>query len=167
MHLKASLTKLLKIIAADMRQSIVALILGTAILAGGGLLYLSKTVLSFFLLLLNTPIPVGATIAVVLLLGLYVRLKCKNIQSSIGPLYPACGVLWDSKFNMYCLSCKKPLKNSTISPSLFFCSDPKCNSKYPLKDNPGRDITKQEAVEIIKSSHNQANAADAKSRAAD
>ena len=40
----------------------------------------------------------------------------------------AFGALWDKNYNMRCLSCKKPLKNSTIGPSIFFCSDPKCNS---------------------------------------
>jgi len=44
----------------------------------------------------------------------------------------------------------KPLKNSSHSPSWYYCSDPKCNSKHILKDNNGKEITKQEAINLLK-----------------
>ena len=56
------------------------------------------------------------------------------------------GVSWDKNYNMRCSSCKKPLKESTTSTSLFYCSDPKCDSRYPLKDDIGTEITKRMAI---------------------
>ena len=62
----------------------------------------------------------------------------------------AFGVLWDKNYNMRCMSCHKPLKHSSLSPEMFWCSDPKCNSKYLLKDDNGNLLTKQEAINRIK-----------------
>ena len=81
-----------------------------------------------------------------------VPLEGQDTRSSIPNLYAEYGVFWDDKFNMRCLSCMKPLKNSSLGPSIFFCSDPKCNSKHILKDNLGNAITKQEAINKIKGS---------------
>ena len=84
-----------------------------------------------------------------LLLG---REKTQDTVAAATKFYSEYGVLWDEKFNMCCLSCNKLLKNSSFSPSIFFCSDPKCNSKHVLKDNLGNLITKQEAINKIKGS---------------
>lgn len=61
------------------------------------------------------------------------------------------GVAWDEQNNMRCLNCQKHLKNSSsdTDPSIFFCSDPKCNSKHILKKTDGRKITKQEAIDSM------------------
>ncbi len=67
-----------------------------------------------------------------------------------GRFRQAYGVLWDKKLNMRCMSCHKPLKHSTLGPEMFWCSDPKCNSKYPLKDDNGNLLTKQEAINRMK-----------------
>jgi hypothetical protein len=77
-------------------------------------------------------------------------------------LYSAYGVFWDTELNMHCLSCMKPLKHSTFGSSIFFCSDPKCNSKHVLKDDLGNDITKQEAINRMKASGRQLHQADGK-----
>lgn len=153
-HMKKLIIKILKTIFSDARQVIIGVIVLALFGGTTGVLYLSKTALAFSISILTIPTPLWATIALVLLLVLYVQLKGKKSQSSMIPLFSACGAFWDSKFNMYCLSCMKSLKNSTISTSIFFCSDPKCNSKHPLKDDSGRDITKQEAIDIIKTSVN-------------
>lgn len=165
--MKKLIIKILKTIFSDVRQAIVALIVVFLVSSIGGLLYLSKTALAFSVSILTIPIPLWATIVLVLLLVLYVQLKGKKSQSSRIPISSACGAFWDSKFNMYCLSCMKPLKNSTISTSIFFCSDPKCNSKHPLKDDSGRGITKQEAIDIIKTSVNNELTPTVKSEVAD
>lgn len=82
----------------------------------------------------------------------HMALGFTSIGDTHDNLYSAYGVFWDTKFNMHCLSCTKPLKNSTLGPSVFFCSDPKCNSKHILKDDLGNEITRQEAINRIRTS---------------
>jgi len=91
----------------------------------------------YVLLILLTIMTVTTTLFFILWIRIYWR---------YGRFQLAFGVSWDKNYNMRCSSCKKPLKESTTSPSLFFCSDPKCDSKYPLKDNFGTEITKQMAI---------------------
>lgn len=62
--------------------------------------------------------------------------------------YQAYGVLWDKRNKMRCLNCKKPLKYSSFSPSVFHCSDPKCDSKHTLRDSNGNYLTEKEAIEL-------------------
>lgn len=60
-------------------------------------------------------------------------------------------VYWDKNNKMRCLNCGKPLKaSSDPDPSIFFCSDPRCNSKHILKDERGKKITEQEAIDYMK-----------------
>jgi len=63
----------------------------------------------------------------------------------------AYGVLWDNGNNMHCPSCHKILKPSIDpeKPFLFWCSDPKCNNKCPLKNDEGKMITQKEAIELL------------------
>lgn len=61
----------------------------------------------------------------------------------------AFGVLWDNNRNMRCLSCKEPLKNSTMGPHIFFCSNPDCNSKHVLRNKEGTEMTRQEAETLM------------------
>ena len=75
-----------------------------------------------------------------------------RIYSKHERFHQAFGVLWDKEFRMYCLDCHKPLKYSSYDPSVFHCSDPKCDSKHTLRDEPGQKITKQQAIEFIKKS---------------
>jgi len=59
------------------------------------------------------------------------------------------GVLWDKNFNMRCMSCKKPLKESSDRPEIFFCS--KCNNKHVLRDDTGSFLIKKQAIELLAS----------------
>jgi len=151
MLLKATITRYLKAIFSDVRQAIVGAIVLALVGGTAGLLYLSKSLLSFSIQIANTPTPLWATVALVLVLGIYVRSRrhTRNLSSDV-LLHQAFGVSWDTDFNMHCLSCGTLLKNSTLSPSIFFCSDPRCNSKYILKDDDGKELTKQGAINILK-----------------
>jgi hypothetical protein len=88
-------------------------------------------------------------IALIISLVFHINQKQKNDLINTDILHKEFGVYWDSEQNMYCLSCKKPLKNSSYDPSIFFCSDPTCNSKYPLKDNDGTILTKFAAIKLM------------------
>jgi hypothetical protein len=151
MHLKETLLKVLKLIFGDLRRAVIGIIVVGLVAAGGGLLSISTTVLNYSVLIANTPTPLWATILLCLLLGLYIgiRKRKRNLPSGIS-FYQAFGVFWDDSINMHCLSCGTLLKNSTLGPSIFFCSDPGCNSKYILKDDNGKELTKQEAINILK-----------------
>jgi hypothetical protein len=35
-------------------------------------------------------------------------------------------------------------------PYLFWCSDPKCDNKCPLKTDEGKMLTKKQAIELLK-----------------
>lgn len=64
----------------------------------------------------------------------------------------AYGVFWDKKFNIRCLYCCTPLKNSSKDHGTFFCPNPNCKQKYILKDDDNNYLTKQEAIKRIKAS---------------
>ena len=82
MHPLQGLTKLLKSLGVDTRQAIVGLIVVGLISAYGGLLYLSKVVLNYSILLLTTPTPLWATISLVLLGYGYIYLIFHRSYSS-------------------------------------------------------------------------------------
>jgi hypothetical protein len=88
MHLKETLLKLLKVIVADIRRSIIGIIVAGLILAAGGLHLLSKTVLNFSTQLLCTPTPLWVTIALILLCGLYMHLRVQRNLSEKVPSNP-------------------------------------------------------------------------------
>ena len=67
-----------------------------------------------------------------------------------GRFFETFGVFWDKNDNMRCLSCKKPLKHSSTDQSIFYCSDPKCNSKHVLKKSDGTKITRGDALIHLK-----------------
>ena len=83
----------------------------------------------------------------ILFLILWVRLYLQY-----GRFHQAFGVLWDKDFRMHCLSCHKPLKYSSIDPSILNCSDRNCDNKHVLRDKLGQKITEQQAIELIKNS---------------
>ena len=62
----------------------------------------------------------------------------------------AFGVLWDKEYRMRCLACRKPLKKSTLGTSIFFCSDPNCNSKHVLRKDDGSLLTEEAAKFYLK-----------------
>lgn len=152
MHLNVLVLKILKTLAADTRHAIIGIVLTALIVGGGGILYLSRTTLDFLIFYLNRPTPIWATITLVLFFGMFtyfVSRKCNSSQ--VVNFRSEFGAFWDTELNMYCLSCGKPLKNSSLGPSIFFCSDPRCNSKHILKDDIGKELTRQEAMNILKS----------------
>ena len=78
------------------------------------------------------------------------RKDSHDSRKPAGELQEAFGALWDENHNPRCLSCKKPLKNSSVvDPATFYCSDPKCNSKHVLKDPKGFKITLEDAKRRI------------------
>ena len=91
---------------------------------------------------------VGAT-ALVISLVLHINKKQQNALVNATILHKEFGVYWDSELNIYCLSCKKSLKNSSYDSSIFFCSDPTCNTKLPLRDDNGVALTKQSAINLM------------------
>ena len=149
------ITKILKTILSDVRRTVIGVIVLALFGGTTGVLYLSKTALDFSIAIINIPTPLWATFAVVLLLGVYIHLRSRRPRLPSGTfLHQALGVLWDNDLNMHCLSCGAFLKNSTLSPSIFFCAHPGCNSKHVLKDDSGKELTKQEALNILKSANN-------------
>lgn len=74
MHLKAKITGWRKTIVSDIRQSIVGIIVGAAVVTYGGLLAISKTVLSFSIQIAKIPTPLWVTIVLALLCGVYIHL---------------------------------------------------------------------------------------------
>ncbi len=75
------LSKFLKMFVADTRRAIVSYIVVGLILAGGGVVILTKTVLNRLTQIANIPTPLWATIVLILLCGLYTYLKVAKILS--------------------------------------------------------------------------------------
>ena len=156
MHLKATLLGWLKVIVADIRKSIIGIIVASLILAAGGLHLLSKTVLTFSTQLLSTPTPLWATILLILLCCLYTCLKLWRHQRSYKPpnlqeeLREEFGVYWNNQYKLRCLKCKWPLKcaSKIHDPSIFFCSN--CDTKHALRDQNGNHLTEAQAIEQLK-----------------
>jgi hypothetical protein len=156
MHLKATLLGWLKVIVADIRKSIIGIIVAGLIVAAGGLHLLSKTVLNFSTQLLSTPTPLWATILLILLCCLYTCLKLRQHQKSYKPpnlqeeLREEFGVYWNNQYKLRCLKCKWPLKcaSKKHDPSIFFCSN--CDTKHALRDKNGNHLTEAQAIEELK-----------------
>jgi len=141
---------------SDFHSAILGIILGTLILAFGGIWVFSKNlwVLLKTTMLLPTPLWV-TTIFLALFVLVYIYLKNKTSipLSTPDPDYrEEFHVYWDKNFKMRCLNCGKPLKysSSDSDPSMFFCSDPRCNSKHILKDKQGKKLTEQGAIDLMK-----------------
>ena len=83
MPMKEWLLKHIKKIAERIETKVIDIIL--LALFGGtlGVLAFSETALDYFLLILNTPTPLWATIALVLLSGLYIYLKPSKVRASL------------------------------------------------------------------------------------
>ena len=59
------------------------------------------------------------------------------------------GVFWDNNNEMRCPACKKHLKPASNDPHLFWCIDPKCNNKLPLRTDEGELLTKAAAEALL------------------
>jgi len=123
----------------------------------GGLYNLLIYSQDLLLILVNLTTPLWATIALITLCCLYIYLKTRQYQNPQIPptvqedLHPALGVKWDTNFDIHCLYCGTLLKNSTHGPSIFFCANPHGKEKHVLKTDAGKELNKQEAINIMKS----------------
>jgi hypothetical protein len=122
----------------------------------GGILTFSKSLWSQFklIMVLPTPLWVGGSLLLFFLLSLiYLRRRTSVPLSKPDPEYrEEFHVLWDTNSKMRCLNCGKLLKysSSDTDPSVFFCCDPRCNSKHLLKDTNGNKISEQEALDRMR-----------------
>ncbi len=82
MHPLQGSVKLLKTLCSDIRQSIVSIVVGAAIVSAGSLLYLYKTVRDATIAILTTPTPLWVAILLVLLGCLYTYIKFRQIRLS-------------------------------------------------------------------------------------
>lgn len=155
MHPKATLIKWLKLFGGDTRQAIIGYILVLLILAGGGVVALSKTALTWVTHTANILTPLWATISLVLLCCLYIYLKTRQSQNPQKPpnvqeeLHEEFGVYWNSQYKLRCLKCKWPLKCASkhFDPSVYWCSN--CNTKHALRDPNGIHMTEAKAIEQL------------------
>ncbi len=59
------------------------------------------------------------------------------------------GVCWDNNNEMRCPACKNYLKPASNDTHLFWCIDPKCNNKLPLRTDEGKPLTKAAAEALL------------------
>jgi len=146
----------LKKVFSDLHSAIVGIIISALILGVGGIWVFSKNLWNLLktIILLPTPLWVTAILLVLFVMEyLYLKNKTSIPLSTPDPEYrEEFHVYWDKNNKMRCLNCGKPLKysSSDSDPSMFYCSDPRCNSKHILKDKHGKKITEQEAIDLMK-----------------
>jgi len=150
--MKPLLKGYLKKLVSDLHSAILGTIIASLILGLGGIWVFSKTLWIQLkaIMLLSTPLWATASLLVLLaLVYIYLRKKTSIPLSTLDPEWrEEFHVFWDKNNKMRCLNCGKPLKysSSDSDPSIFYCSDPRCNSKHILKDRQGRKMTEQEAI---------------------
>jgi hypothetical protein len=114
--MKQLLIKILKTLFADMRKSIMSIILGSALLSVGGVYLFAKNVWNLFLSTMQSPTPLWATIALVFLVGVYIYLKKSKVHSLSSTLKP--------KYYKYCPDCDYGIDANR---SEIYCN---CGTKY-------------------------------------
>jgi hypothetical protein len=142
----------LKKLFSDLHSAILSIFVGAIVLGVGGIWAFSKGLWIQLktTILLPTPLWVAAILAFLILVCIYYIKKTSVPLSTPDPEYrEEFHVLWDKNYRMRCLNCGKPLKysSSDTDPSVFFCSDPRCNSKHILKDKNGNKMSEQEAID--------------------
>ena len=158
MQLKATIRKWLKLFVGDTRQAIIGYILIALILAGGGVIGLSKTALTWVIRKANEPTPLWVNISIVLIsvLVLYLILKIRQHRNSYKhpanqeELREEFGVYWNNQNKLRCLKCKWPLKcaSKKHDSSIFFCSN--CDTKHSLRDKNGNHLSEEQAINKLK-----------------
>ncbi len=83
MHLKATLSKWLKLFFGDIRQAIVSYIVGGLILAGGSVVIFAKIARDWLIQRLGMPLPLWGAIVLILLCCLYTYIKVARIHSKL------------------------------------------------------------------------------------
>lgn len=143
---------------SDLHSTILGIIVGTLILSVGGIWVFSKNLWIILKTTMLLPTPLWVTIiSGLLFVEVYIYLKNKTSLPLSTPDPEYCEefhVYWDKNNKMRCLNCGKPLKysSSDSDPSIFFCSDPRCDSKHVLKDKNGKKLSEQEAIDRKKTS---------------
>ncbi len=85
--------------------------------------------------------------AIIIGISFLLLLFLLRLYLTYGRFREAYGSFWDKKFNMRCMKCHKPIKNSSYDVTIFFCSN--CNEKYPLRTADGNPLTKQQAIDLM------------------
>jgi hypothetical protein len=146
----------LKKVFSDLHSAIVGIIVGALIISVGSIWVFSKNLWNLLktTMLLPTPLWVTAIfLALFVMAYFYLRSKTSIPLSTPDPEYrEEFHVYWDRNNKMRCLNCGKPLKysSSDSDPSIFHCSDPRCDSKHVIKDKHGKKISEQEAIDLMK-----------------
>jgi hypothetical protein len=155
--MKNIFTLYLKKVFSDLHSAILSIIIAALILGAGGIWVFSKDLWIRLKTTMLLPTPLWVTtlfLALFVLVYIYLKNKTSIPLSTPDPAYrEEFHVYWDKNNKMRCLNCGKPLKysSSDSDPSIFFCSNPMCNSKHILKDKRGKKISEQEAIDLIKS----------------
>jgi hypothetical protein len=146
----------LKKVFSDLHSIILGIMVAALILSVGGIWVFSKNLWILLKTTMLLPTPLWVTIiflALFVLAYIYLKNKTSITLSTPDPEYrEVFHVYWDKNNKMRCLNCGKPLKysSSDSDPSIFNCSDPRCDSKHVLKDTFGNKISEQEAFDRMK-----------------
>ena len=145
----------LKKLFSDLHSAILGKIVAAFILSVGGIWVFSKKLWGILkdFMISQTPLWITITLLILTIFAYILLKKRTSIKlSTPDPEYrEEFHVYWDKNNKMRCLNCGKPLKaGSADDPSKFFCSDKRCDSKHILKDNQGKKITEQQAIEFMK-----------------
>jgi hypothetical protein len=145
----------LKKVFSDLHSAILGIIVTALILAAGGIWIFSKNLWNLLKTTMLLPTPLWVTtifLALFVLVYIYLKNKTSIPLSTPDPEYrEEFHVYWDKNNKMRCLNCGKPLKysSSDSDPSIFYCSDPRCDSKHILKDKRGKKLSEQEAIDLM------------------
>lgn len=155
-NMKNLLKNYFKKIFSDLHSAILGIIIAAFFLSVGGIWVFSKNLWNILKDFMILPTPLWVTIAILLLsilIHILIRKKTSTALSTPDPEYrEEFHIYWDKDNKMRCLNCGKPLKpGSDDEPSKFFCSDPRCDSKHILKNNHGKKITEQKAIDLMNS----------------
>lgn len=125
-----------KKILSDLHSAIIGIIVAALILSLGGIYLFFKKLWIWLKTIFLLPTPLWVATIFVFVVFLYVHFRVKrSYPFPTDQFYESFGCLWDNNYGMRCMFCKKLLKNSSFDFSVFFCSDPKCNSKHILTQN--------------------------------
>lgn len=149
--------KIIKIFFADVRKVLIAIFI-TSLLTGGAIYIYFKEIMDTIINVLLSPTPLWLTCLLIitccLINYLLIRVYIKKTPpyKSQEELYEKFGAYWNKDYNLRCLGCKAPLKNSSqnFGPMVFFCS--RCNHKHTLRNDNGEIITHKQAVDKLKES---------------